>query len=567
MELIPVFTLIQSIQTIYEGLTGIDLQYFMVVAIDDHGKLSATSDEITNVPSQPLNFHVTNQQRSIKLNWTGGDYDIAGYNIYRRSSVESTFTKLTASLFVGVEYTDRAVWGDKIYYYKITPVDIDNHEGVSTEILSGRLIPPEKPKNFIIGPGKNFVHLNWVLNQEADFIGYNIYRKLYYDTANIKLNQTIFTKTDYLDTTITPQTSYYYYIEAVDSTDAVSDPTDIISAHTILMNEGVLAVNHLPNIGCVNCFPDSSREVFYNSILYPWKHAIIKGIYWGDPYLVYTLGRYSTVLWLFDSHPDILVNTPGLPLAIKGYLLGGGKLLVMGRKLTMNYYPYWFQFLSETFGINPFLEVSSNSNFGGAYGSYDFPDVQVDSLKSVLEGGRLKYVERFVGTPQERVIYSFKSNPYDSQMENDPVGIKAIDQSMQAYYLSFPLYDLEYESASLLISKILNDFGEVVDVKVIEDNVPKSFNLYDAYPNPFNPVTKIRFDIPEEGNVCLIIYDLLGREVSRLIDERKIAGKYEFNWNAGNLSSGVYFYRLELQNIHGSNQTHSSGIKKIILVK
>jgi len=78
-----------------------------------------------------------------------------------------------------------------------------------------------------------------------------------------------------------------------------------------------------------------------------------------------------------------------------------------------------------------------------------------------------------------------------------------------------------------------------------QNEIPESFALYQNYPNPFNPVTTIRFNLPQHERVILKVYDLLGREVSVLIDEEKTAGKYKFTFNANYLSSGVYFYRIQ----------------------
>jgi hypothetical protein len=77
-----------------------------------------------------------------------------------------------------------------------------------------------------------------------------------------------------------------------------------------------------------------------------------------------------------------------------------------------------------------------------------------------------------------------------------------------------------------------------------ENTIPKSYALYQNYPNPFNPSTTIEFDIPERTNVKLIIYDILGREVKKLIDKELDPGKYKVNFDAKDLSSGVYFYTL-----------------------
>lgn len=80
------------------------------------------------------------------------------------------------------------------------------------------------------------------------------------------------------------------------------------------------------------------------------------------------------------------------------------------------------------------------------------------------------------------------------------------------------------------------------------DDKPKSvddFHLYQNFPNPFNPNTVIRYQLPVSGNITLKIYDLLGREVAILVNEYKPSGNYEVEFNAAVLSSGIYFYQLQ----------------------
>ena len=74
---------------------------------------------------------------------------------------------------------------------------------------------------------------------------------------------------------------------------------------------------------------------------------------------------------------------------------------------------------------------------------------------------------------------------------------------------------------------------------------PNEFKLYDNYPNPFNPTTIIRYAIPEASFTSIKIYNGLGKEVSTLVNETKTAGTYEVEFNASDLSSGVYFYTLQ----------------------
>lgn len=77
--------------------------------------------------------------------------------------------------------------------------------------------------------------------------------------------------------------------------------------------------------------------------------------------------------------------------------------------------------------------------------------------------------------------------------------------------------------------------------------VPPSFKLEQNYPNPFNPTTNIGFEVGNPGYVSLKVYDVLGREVTSLVDEAKQSGRYSVAWNASSAASGVYFCRLETE--------------------
>jgi len=91
------------------------------------------------------------------------------------------------------------------------------------------------------------------------------------------------------------------------------------------------------------------------------------------------------------------------------------------------------------------------------------------------------------------------------------------------------------------------------------NEIPKVFKLYNNYPNPFNPLTKIKFDIPKESFTSINIFDILGQNVSTLVNETIKPGKYEIDWDGSNFASGVYYYRLETE--------YFTDTKKMILVK
>ncbi len=99
-----------------------------------------------------------------------------------------------------------------------------------------------------------------------------------------------------------------------------------------------------------------------------------------------------------------------------------------------------------------------------------------------------------------------------------------------------------------------------------ENGVPRHFALKQNYPNPFNPTTKIDFGLPKQSQVSLIIYDILGREVKELVNDKLQAGYYHFTWDATRFASGVYFYRIEAQSLSGDKKSFVE-VKKLLLLK
>ena len=98
-----------------------------------------------------------------------------------------------------------------------------------------------------------------------------------------------------------------------------------------------------------------------------------------------------------------------------------------------------------------------------------------------------------------------------------------------------------------------------VEVPIDHEVIPKSFTLHQNYPNPFNPITTLRYDLPQESDVTLTIYDITGRMVQTLVNELQQSGMKKVIWNASDVSSGVYIYRIQAGNF---TQT-----RKMILLK
>ncbi len=134
------------------------------------------------------------------------------------------------------------------------------------------------------------------------------------------------------------------------------------------------------------------------------------------------------------------------------------------------------------------------------------------------------------GTTTEKQNYSFK------------------DKGLSAGIYSYRLNQIDFDGTQNIIAE--------TSVNLV---LPEQFSLKQNYPNPFNPTTTIKYQTAATGIVSLKVYDILGREVATLVNETKAPGNYEENFNAANLPSGIYIYKLQAGSLTES--------KKMILLK
>ena len=142
-----------------------------------------------------------------------------------------------------------------------------------------------------------------------------------------------------------------------------------------------------------------------------------------------------------------------------------------------------------------------------------------------------------VGTTTEKHEYSYVDN------------LSGIESASLQYRLKQVDFDGSYE------------YSDAVEIQIAQ---PNGFNLSQNYPNPFNPTTKISFNLAAESNVTLKVFDVLGREIRTLVNDKLTVGSYNIDFDATGMNSGVYFYKIEAAGIDGSNY---SSVKKMILTK
>jgi hypothetical protein len=126
------------------------------------------------------------------------------------------------------------------------------------------------------------------------------------------------------------------------------------------------------------------------------------------------------------------------------------------------------------------------------------------------------------------------------QTFTDTVSIKVTDQAKVEFFLGTTTASVWIDSVSVIESS-----SATTGVVERGDEKPEAFALQQNYPNPFNPTTTIRYELPKATSVRLTVYDVLGREVSMLVNELKQPGRYEAVFDGKYLTSGVYLYRLQ----------------------
>lgn len=115
--------------------------------------------------------------------------------------------------------------------------------------------------------------------------------------------------------------------------------------------------------------------------------------------------------------------------------------------------------------------------------------------------------------------------------------------------------------------KLIVTYNNTTDIEQENNNLPDGYILYQNYPNPFNPTTTIRYTLNSNQYVRLKIYDVLGNELVKLVDEAQTAGMHEVIFNAENSAGGIYFYELNLSGDDYSSIKNSKQVKSMILLK
>ncbi len=199
--------------------------------------------------------------------------------------------------------------------------------------------------------------------------------------------------------------------------------------------------------------------------------------------------------------------------------------------------------------------VGSLSTFPFPTGGAAIYDVDLNGNKSIYQG-QLTTITDVAMDPIDNKLVAIQFGEFNGGfLQTTGALFKIYNSNVDTliYGLDFPA-GMVFNSAGELFISTLED-GEILKITGIPLDVenelkplPDNFTLAQNYPNPFNPATTIKYSIAKQSNVTLKVYDVLGNEIATLVDEEKSTGVYEINFNASNLASGIYFYKIQAGN-------------------
>ena len=180
--------------------------------------------------------------------------------------------------------------------------------------------------------------------------------------------------------------------------------------------------------------------------------------------------------------------------------------------------------------------------------------------KNIYLGENSDYILEFDAWSSEPKIFDVRlqksTNPFTDYSQ---IGAVYSTEERNHYYFEFIMesktdysaqivFDCGQSAADLFIDNV--SLTSVPPETIIKNNLhlPSNYKLNFNYPNPFNPVTMINYQLPMSSNVELSIYNILGQKVITLVNEKQNAGYHQVEWDASGLASNVYYYRIEVGN-------------------
>ena len=202
---------------------------------------------------------------------------------------------------------------------------------------------------------------------------------------------------------------------------------------------------------------------------------------------------------------------------------------------------------SDSLQYDPYYELNKTENWIDGFDVVSDQQVDIQVETRVVNGTTQKtnlacLTHRTLSNGNKITFFSF-----------DPIAVNTKSPKTNAKYFRFGT------SIQAPQVKILQWFNLITEIEEVNTKIPVDFKLHQNYPNPFNPSTTIRYELPYKSYVNIKVYDVLGNEIKTLVDKEQNIGRYELQFNAQNLPSGIYYYKMTTE--------HNSITKKLMLIK
>jgi len=425
----------------------------------------------------------------------------------------------------------------------------------------GSLPIPNTPKSFrVLQENENTLLLKFENSDWADRYGVYLSRDgKNFDRITVSPSNTISI------TNLTPDSVYYFKVDAVNDSGA-SYTTEVLGGIPSADENDILIVNGFERTSNTNNTFDYIRmygEPFMQTDLNfssASNDAVFKGFV--------DLNDYDIVFWMLldESTADETFNSIEQGI-VADYLTNGGKLFVSGAEIGWDlvekgstadkaFYTNYLRakYISDAPNNESATYYTASPVSGGIFdgvgninfdnGTHGTIDVDWPDAITIADENKVSYNE---------TSYKGITDPLKGYSGISYVGyFGAGDQVGKVVYLAFPFETIYIESQRVAVFQKIIDYMYKVIISVDEktNTLPSEFALMQNYPNPFNPSTTIKYSIPTVGkghasSVRLIVYDILGREVTTLVNKQQQPGNYEVVFDASKLPSGTYFYRLQ----------------------
>jgi len=347
----------------------------------------------------------------------------------------------------------------------------------------------------------------------------------------------------------------FFKMTSLSQEDSVSESfsSDIYGTYQTDEYKDILIVDGFDRTNGSYVFPYHDFSKTMGLALYPWGYsfdtadndAVINGSV--------QLNQYTAVFWLLgDESTEHETFSVAEQNKVKNYLMEGGRLFVSGSEVAWDLDNMGSS--SDRDFLHEFLKVG--------YGSDDANDYTVNGVEGTLfDGLQLHYDNGNYGVYEENYPDAFSliggstrsllySNGLIAAIQYSGV-VPGSQMNARVIVMGFPfetIYNDQEKEA--LAGRLLAFFGFNVELGIDTNISPKQFALYPNYPNPFNPITTLRYDLPSDALVTLSIYDMLGREMTQLVNITQRAGFKSVQWDATDsmgrpVSAGVYLYQIQ----------------------